>query len=71
MPPRSDLFAGTAPTIDEQISCAVRELHMRQRLYPEWVEQKRLKPHVAENELKVMAAIVETLERVRDGLPNR
>lgn len=35
---------------------------MRKRLYPEWVNAKRMNPYKAQEELAAMEAIVKTLE---------
>ncbi len=48
-------------TLKQQIDCARREIAMREKLYPEWVQQKRLKPEKADYELGCMKAILETL----------
>ena len=42
----------------DKLNCAVRELLMRKRAYPRWVESGRMKPEVADMEIKVMQAIV-------------
>lgn len=53
-------------TLTEQITCAKRELAMRQGCYPKWVAGKRLTQEKADHEIECMKAIIDTLERVRD-----
>ena len=53
-------------TLAEQIAEAQRELALRRKLYPGWVEQGRLTHAAAYHQLACMAAIVETL-RKREG----
>jgi hypothetical protein len=48
--------------ITEQIRCAKRELAMRERVYPKWVETGRMKREEADRELAAMQAIVATLQ---------
>lgn len=40
---------------------------MRKRMYPTWVNAKRLNHLKAENEIAAMAAIVTTLEGLKKG----
>jgi len=51
----------TDVTLAEMAAEAKRELAMRQRLYPRWVEDGRMKAHQAERQIAVMAAIAEEL----------
>jgi hypothetical protein len=53
-------------TLTEQLAEARRELALRRKLYPGWVEQGRLTHEAAYHQLACMAAIVETL-RTREG----
>ena len=68
-----DLFttAGVpaAPTIDlaAQVAEARRELEMRNRLYPRWVESGKMTAERAQRLLALQEAIIATLERVRDA----
>ena len=52
----------TDVTLVEMLAEARRELAMRQRLYPRWVEEGRMKPHQAERQIAVMQAIAEELQ---------
>jgi hypothetical protein len=45
-------------TTADKLACAERELKMRQRVYPRWVEQGKLSLGKSEHELACMAAIV-------------
>lgn len=51
-------------TIDEQIACLKREVHMRERLYPRWVAMQKMTQPKADSELGAMRAALATLERV-------
>lgn len=52
-------------TIDEQIACAKRELAMRQRVYPSFVDRKKMTPDKAGHEIEAMRAIIKTLETIK------
>jgi hypothetical protein len=54
-----------APTIDELIKCAEREVEMRRRVYPRLVLKGKMKVSVSEREIALMEAIVVSLKRVR------
>lgn len=43
---------------DRKLVCAKRELKMRERVYPRWVAEGRMKAHQAQYEIETMAAIV-------------
>lgn len=43
----------------DKLLCAERELRMRRRVYPRWVDEGRMKLDHAERETAVMAAIVD------------
>ena len=62
----ADLLAAHPPDIEEQIRCVHRELRMRRQVYPEWVGRGRMKQQTADNEIKVMEAVMATLERVKE-----
>ena len=51
-------------SLAEQIAEARRELAMRKKLYPQWVQSGRLDAAQAQHQLVCMEAIVATLERV-------
>lgn len=66
----SDLFGKPAADlgIDAQIRSAEREVRMRERVYPGWVERGRMKQSAADQEIALMKAIVETLKKAREGV---
>lgn len=49
-------------TFKQQIECAERELAMRQRVYPKWVEMKKMTQMKADYEIGCMRAVLRTLE---------
>jgi len=49
-------------TLDEQIACVRREISMRERVYPRWVESRRLTQQKADAETNAMRAVLATLE---------
>lgn len=51
---------------ERQLRAARRELNMRKLKYPGWVALKKIKQHVADDELAAMQGIVATLEWVVD-----
>ena len=53
--------------IDRQIACVRRECRMRQHVYPRWVDTGKMTQKDATDELFAMAAVLATLERVRDA----
>jgi len=62
----SDLLGGAEPPIslDDMRRCARRELAYRNRVYPRWVSEGKMKAGMAERELAVMGAIVDTLDKM-------
>jgi len=58
-------------TIAEQIACVDRELAIRGRVYPRWVEKGKLRAEAADLEIKRMQAVRESLLRVQAELPAR
>lgn len=50
------------PSIDDQISCAVRECEMRQRVYASWVKSGKMSEDKADHEIRCMYSIVDTLK---------
>lgn len=53
-----------AVTLDRQIACVRREIAMRHRVYPHWVESKKMTQVKADEEIAAMEAVLETLGRV-------
>ena len=54
-----DLFPVTPA---EKVACIEREIAMRERVYPRWVEQGRMTQSKADSELRIMRAVLEGLE---------
>lgn len=48
-------------SLDEQIACVKREIAMRERVYPKWVEKGRMPQDKADHELSAMKAVLQTL----------
>jgi len=47
--------------LEEQYKCVAREIAIRERVYPKWVETGRMKQIVANREIDCMRAVLETL----------
>lgn len=58
---------------EEKLRCIKRELGMRRRNYPRWVEQGKISKQAADREIEVMKAIEQDYERAvaREGLFSR
>lgn len=54
------------PTIHDLVECAKRELGMRERVYPKWVESGRMDANKADHETQCMRMILSRLEHIRD-----
>lgn len=52
-------------TIEDQIKAVEREISMRRRVYPRWVENKRMSQEKADKEIATMEAVLETLKEVQ------
>lgn len=52
-------------TIEDQIKAVEREINMRRRVYPKWVENKRMSQEKADKEIAAMQAVLETLKEVQ------
>jgi hypothetical protein len=53
----------TTPTIYEQIACVDREIGIRERVYPRWVEKGKLTKQAADMEMERIRAVLDTLRR--------
>lgn len=51
-------------SLQNQLACAQRELAKRQRCYPKWVREGKLKQPIADYEISAMSAIVASLEKL-------
>ena len=50
--------------IDKQVACIVREIKMRESVYPRWVQQQRITQDKADYEIACMRAALATLREV-------
>ncbi len=50
-------------TYEDKLACAKRELSMRKRLFPKWVEQDRISAGKAAHEIACMESIVRDYEK--------
>ena len=53
--------------ISDQIKCVERELNMRRRVYPSWVERERMTQQKADYEISAMEAVLSTLKDVAEN----
>ena len=54
-------------TLDMQIACVRREIALRERVYPKWVGQSKMKQAEADKELRSMRAVHDTLMRIKQS----
>lgn len=52
-------------TLADQLAVARREVALRERCYPDWIQSGRMKPDLAEFQLEGMREIVRTLEKLK------
>ncbi len=52
--------------IIEQIKCIEREIGMRERVYPRWIESKKMTQQKADEEIRIMRGVLKTLNLVKD-----
>lgn len=55
----------TVVTIADQIACVRREIAVRSKVYPRWVESGRMKHDQADREVEAMIAVLATLQEVQ------
>ena len=53
--------------IEEQVKCVERELWLRARVYPRWVERGRMTQAQAEHEMEAMATVLATLRKIAEA----
>jgi hypothetical protein len=53
--------------IEVQVRCIEREIAMRERVYPRWVESKRMTQGKADEEMEAMRAVLATLQTIAEG----
>lgn len=49
-------------TFKQQIECVEREISMRQRVYPNWVGNRKMKQEKADYEIACMRSVLYTLQ---------
>lgn len=54
--------------IEAQIACVEREIKMRERVYPRWIEAKRMTQKKADEEIAAMRGVLETLRKSKVDL---
>jgi hypothetical protein len=54
-------------SLEDQIACVEREIKMRRRIYPRWVEQQKLSEVKALYEIKAMECVLSTLMDISRG----
>ncbi|HET6943347.1 MAG TPA: hypothetical protein VFH89_14420 [Sphingomicrobium sp.] len=59
----ADLFGERPITYADKEACVRRELAFRRRLYPRWVEQRKVTQEEADREIETMSAIVDDYAR--------
>lgn len=48
--------------LSDQIACVTRELGMRRRVYPRWIESGRMRQEESDREIARMEAVLATLQ---------
>ncbi len=49
--------------IDDLVECVNRELKLRKRVYPRWIDDGRMTQKKSDHEIRCMAAILALLQR--------
>lgn len=55
-------------SLPDQIDCVKREIGMRERVYPTWVQRRRMSQEQADRELSRMRAVLRTLQDLQSEL---
>lgn len=64
-----ELTLGTPENLQKLITEARRELKMREKLYPQWISQDKIKVDTAAHRIDCMREIVLLLEKMNDANP--
>lgn len=56
-----DLLGGLPISHDDMVGCVRREIAMRRKVYPRWVEIGRLSRDQADREIAIMTSVLEYL----------
>lgn len=59
-----------APSLAAQVAELKRERKMRERVYPFWVQTKKIKQHDADRQMQCLDAAIATLERLAQEAGN-
>lgn len=51
-------------SVKQKHKAVMRELNLRKRNYPRWVEQRKMSPHMAAEEISIMEAIAFDYEKL-------
>lgn len=54
-------------TLDDEIAEVIREIELRERNYPKWVDAGRLRQEHADRRLAVMKSALQTLRDLKEG----
>lgn len=54
-----------AVSLSDQITCIEREIGMRERVYPAWIDKKKMTPDKAASEIEGMRAVLKTLKSLQ------
>ena len=52
------------PSLEEQIKEVEREIEMRRKVYPGWVQSRKLGGHRAQQQMAAMEAVLATLKGI-------
>jgi hypothetical protein len=52
-------------SLERQIACVEREISMRQRVYPNWVANRKMTEAKANEEIAVMQEVLKTLQELQ------
>lgn len=55
---------GMTASLEDQIVCVQREIRMRERNYPKWVENGRMTQAQSDKQLGTMRDVLETLKKI-------
>ena len=55
-------------TLQQQIQCVEREIAMRQRVYPNWVNANKLKQEKADYEIACMKNVLSSLKNLNRAI---
>lgn len=57
-------------SLDEQLECIKREIGMRERVYPRWVQSAKMSQAKADREIACMRSVWITLDQLRIAKAN-